>query len=129
HAEDVPHEDADFLMALAAYVNRRTLQRAAGISGQLPGHEFTVGEDFVAVLLDAAGRHRRQPATVRDFQAQSGSSIVEVGGKRYEICSNWHMGGARIRGTVNGKAFTAQVERGVGKNPLATRLIPNGPRR
>jgi propionyl-CoA carboxylase alpha chain len=104
------------------------LQRAAGISGQLPGHEFTVGDDFVAVLLDAAGQHRRQPATVRDFQAQSGSSIVEVGGKRYEICSNWHMGGARIRGTVNGKAFTAQVERGVGKNPLATRIIHNGTR-
>ena len=81
HAEDVPHEDADFLVALAAYVNRRTLQRAAGISGQLPGHEFTVGEDFVAVLLDAAGQHRRQPATVRDFQAQSGSSVVEVGGQ------------------------------------------------
>src|SRR3954469_4275470 len=69
HAEDVKHDDADFLLALAAYVNRRTLQRAAGISGQLPGHEFTVGEDFVAVLLGAQGNHRRQPATVRDFKA------------------------------------------------------------
>jgi len=128
HAEDVPHEDADFLVAVAAYVNRRNLQRAAGISGQLPGHEFTVGEDFVVVLLDAAGQHRRQPATVRDFQAQSGSSVVETAGKCYEICSSWHMGGARIRGTVNGNAFTAQVERGVGKNPLATRIIHNGTR-
>src|SRR6478735_9114025 len=128
HAEDVPHADPDFLVALAAYVNRRTLQRATGISGQLPGHEFTVGEEFVVVLLGAEGKHRRQAATVRDFQAQSGSSVVEVGGKRYEICSNWHMGGARIRGTVNGKEFTAQVERGVGKNPLATRIIHNGTR-
>jgi propionyl-CoA carboxylase alpha chain len=128
HAEDVPHEDPDFLVALAAYVNRRTLQRAAGISGQLPGHEFTVGEDFVVVLLDAAGQHRRQPATVRDFQAQSGSSVVETAGKCYEICTSWHMGGARIRGTVNDVAFTAQVERGVGKNPLATRIIHNGTR-
>ena len=127
-AQDVPHEDADFLVALAAYVNRRTLQRAAGISGQLPGHEFTVGEDFVVVLLDAGGHHRRQPASVRDFQAQSGSSVVETAGKRYEVCSNWHMGGARIRGTVNGTAFTAQVERGVGKNPLAVRIIHNGTR-
>ncbi|NPC56437.1 acetyl-CoA carboxylase biotin carboxylase subunit [Caenimonas soli] len=128
HAEDVPHEDPDLLVALAAYVNRRTLQRAAGISGQLPGHEFTVGEDFVVVLLDTTGEHRRQPATVRDFQAQSGSSVVETGGKCYEICSSWHMGGARIRGTVNDVAFTAQVERGVGKNPLATRIIHNGTR-
>jgi propionyl-CoA carboxylase alpha chain len=128
HAEDVPHADADFLVALAAYVNRRNLQRAAGISGQLPGHQFTVGEEFVVVLLDAAGQHRRQPATVRDFQAQSGSSVVETAGKRYELCSNWHLGGARIRGTANGQPFTAQVERGVGKNPLAVRIIHNGTR-
>ena len=128
-AEDVPHEDRDFLVALAAYVNRRALQRAAGISGQLPGHEFAVGEDFAVVLLDAGGRHRRQDATVQDFEAQSGSSAVETGGKRYEICSaNWHLGGARIRGTANGSPFTAQVERGVGKNPLAIRIIHNGTR-
>src|SRR4249920_3320583 len=38
HAEDVPHDDPSFLLALAAYVNRRMLGRAAGISGQLPGH-------------------------------------------------------------------------------------------
>jgi propionyl-CoA carboxylase alpha chain len=128
-AEDVPHEDPDFLVALAAYVNRRALQHAAGISGQLPGHEFTVGEDFVVVLLDAGGRHRRQDARVQDFEAKSGSSAVETGGKRYEICSdNWHLGGARIRGTANGNPFTAQVERGVGKNPLAIRIIHNGTR-
>jgi propionyl-CoA carboxylase alpha chain len=127
-AEDVPHEDPDFLVALAAYVNRRALQRAAGISGQLPGHEFTVGEDFVVVVLDAAGRHRRQPASVRDFVALSGSSAVETAGRRYEICSDWHLGGARIRGTANGKPFIAQVERGVGKNPLAIRIIHNGTR-
>jgi propionyl-CoA carboxylase alpha chain len=128
-AEDVPHEDPDFLVALAAYVNRRALQRAAGISGQLPGHEFTVGEDFVVVLLDAGGQHRRQGARVQDFEARSGSSAVETGGKRYEICSdNWHLGGARIRGTANGSRFTAQVERGVGKNPLAIRIIHNGTR-
>jgi propionyl-CoA carboxylase alpha chain len=128
HAQDVPHDDADFLVALAVYVNRRILQRAAGITGQLPGHEFTVGEDFVAVLLDTAGRHRRQAASVRDFRAQSGSSAVETAGKVYEICSNWHMGGARIRGTVNARPFTAQVERGVGSNRLAIRIVHNGTR-
>jgi propionyl-CoA carboxylase alpha chain len=127
HAEDVPHDDANFLVALAAYVNRRALQRASGISGQLRGHELVIGEEFVVVSLDSQGDHTRQPATVRDFKAVSGSSVVETGGKRYEICSNkWHLGGTRIRGTVNGEPFTAQVERGVGKNPLAIRIIHNG---
>src|SRR5512141_2569745 len=41
--ESVKHADPNFLPALAAWVNRRILQRAAGISGQMPGHQFIVG--------------------------------------------------------------------------------------
>ena len=128
HAEDVPHGDPDFLIALAAYVNRRLLGRAAGISGQMPGHGVTVGEAFVVINLGAGGKNTSQPATVREYQAQSGSSRVETGTGSYEICSGWHLGGARIRGTVNGQPFAAQVERGVGKNPLAIRIAHNGTR-
>ncbi len=127
-AEDVPHEDPDFLVALAAYANRRLLSRAAGISGQLPGHGVTVSEDFVVVALGVAGNNTRQAAVVREFQPDSGSSAVETAGKTYEICTNWHLGGARMRGTVNGQPFAAQVERGVGKNPMAMRLVHNGAR-
>ncbi|WP_372827508.1 biotin carboxylase N-terminal domain-containing protein [Polaromonas sp.] len=128
HAEDVPHADPDFLVALAAYVNRRMLGRAAGISGQMPGHGVTVGEEFVVVGLGAAGKNTSQAAWVKDYQAQSGSSRVETGASSYEICSNWHLGGARIRGTANGQPFAAQVERGVGRNPLAIRIAHNGTR-
>lgn len=126
HAQDVPHDDPDFLVALAAYVNRRALQRSAGISGQLRGHEFKVGEDYVVVIPGADGHSRRQPVCVKDFEAQSGSSSVQVGASSYQICSNWHLGAARIKGTVNGKAFSAQVERGAGRNPLAIRIAHNG---
>ncbi|HRM92803.1 MAG TPA: acetyl/propionyl-CoA carboxylase subunit alpha, partial [Alicycliphilus sp.] len=38
------------------------------------------------------------------------------------------LGDARITGTVDGKAFTAQVERGKTSNPLAIRVIHNGTR-
>jgi len=127
-AEDVPHDDADFLVALAAYVNRRMLARAAGISGQLPGHGVMVGEDYVVIGLGDGGLNTPHPALVRDYQTVSGSSVIETGGVRYEICSGWHLGGARIRGTVNGQPFAAQVERGVGRNPLAIRIIHNGTR-
>jgi propionyl-CoA carboxylase alpha chain len=126
HAEDVPHSDPGFLVALAAYVHRRTLDRAAGISGQMPGHGITVGEAFVAVALGAGAQRTPHRVLVTDFQAKSGSSAVQVGEKRYEICSAWHLGGARIRGTVNGQAFTAQVERGIRGNPLAIRIAHNG---
>ena len=128
HAEDVPHQDPDFLVALAAYVNRRQLGRAAGISGQMPGHGVTVGEQFVVVGLGAAGENTQHPVTVRDYVAKTGSSVIETGASSYEICSSWHLGGARIRGTVNGQPFAAQVERGVGRNPLAFRIAHNGTR-
>jgi propionyl-CoA carboxylase alpha chain len=127
-AEDVPHDDPHFLVALAAYVNRRMLGRAAGISGQLPGHGVMVGEEFVVIGLGATGQNTPQTASVTEFQAESGSSRVETCGSSYEICSNWHLGGARIRGTVNGQPFAAQIERGVGKNPLAIRIAHNGTR-
>ena len=127
-AEDVPHDDADFLVALAAYVNRRIRARAAGISGQLPGHGVMVGEDYVVIGLGDRGLNTPRPAVVRDYQTSSGSSAVETGDNRYEICSKWHLGGSRINGTVNGQPFAAQVERGVGRNPLAIRITHNGTR-
>ena len=127
-AEDVPHVDPDFLVALAAYVNRRMLGRAAGISGQMPGHGVTVGEKFVVITLGAGGANTQHPVVVRDFEAKSGSSRIDTGASSYEICSNWHLGGARLRGTVNGQPFVAQVERGVGRNPLAVRIAHNGTR-
>ena len=128
YAEDVPHADPDFLTALAAYVNRRMLGRAAGISGQMPGHGLAVGEGFVVVALGAEGKNTQSRVLVADFEAKSGSSRINTSTSSYEIRSTWHLGGARIRGAVNGQPFTAQVERGVGKNPLAVRITHNGTR-
>jgi propionyl-CoA carboxylase alpha chain len=127
-AEDVQHDDPDFLVALAAYANRRALERSAGISGQMSGHHFTIGEEYVVVKLDAEGRHQYQPAQVRAFEVKSGSAVVETNGRAYEICSSWHLGAPRMRGTVDGRSFMAQVERGAGKNPLALRVQHNGTR-
>jgi propionyl-CoA carboxylase alpha chain len=127
-AEDVPHEDPRFLCALAAFVRRKALQRAAGISGQMPGHEFAVGEEFVVLALDPEGRHRPQPVRVHEFDTASGRSAVTVGERRYEIESRWHLGANRIRGTVNGRPFTAQVQRGVPGHPLAIRIGHDGTR-
>jgi propionyl-CoA carboxylase alpha chain len=126
HAEDVPHDDPDFLVALAAYMHRRYRARASGISGQLDGHGVKVGEQFVVVALDAAGQNVHTPVSVTDFKGQTGSSAVAVNGNSYKIDSSAPLGSIRVEGTVNGRAFTAQVERGAGKNPLALRISHNG---
>ncbi len=126
HAEDVPHDDPLFLVALAAYMHRRYRARASGISGQLAGHEVKVGEQFVVVVLGADGKHQHHAVSVTDFQAPSGSSAVSVGGRSYQISSTATLGQIRVQGLCNGTGFTAQVERGTAKNPLALRIAHNG---
>ncbi|MDO8252914.1 MAG: acetyl/propionyl/methylcrotonyl-CoA carboxylase subunit alpha [Rhodoferax sp.] len=127
-AEDVPHDDADLLIALAAFVNRKYRNRATKISGQMEGHEVEVGEDFVVVTLGQQGRSTPTPVSVTDFEGKTGSSIITVGVSSYKICSNYRLGEVRITGTCNGEPFTAQVERGglASKNPLAIRVSHNG---
>src|SRR5262245_59889680 len=46
-AEDVPHDDPLFLVALAGFIRRKAREREAGISGQLPGHEVQIEHDYV----------------------------------------------------------------------------------
>ncbi|HET9645006.1 MAG TPA: acetyl-CoA carboxylase biotin carboxylase subunit [Burkholderiaceae bacterium] len=107
HAEDVPHEDPDFLVALAAAVNRRYLERAAGISGQLPGHGVQIGEDFVVIVKGRDGAHQYRPVKLQ----MNGSLSVTVDGRRYDIAKDWRFGTIRASGTYNGRPFTAQIER------------------
>ena len=127
-AEDVPHDDADLLIAIAAFVRRKFLNRAASISGQMEGHELAVGKDFVVVTLGHQGSTTSTPVSVTEFDEKSGSSLVTVGARSYKICSNYKLRDIRINGTFNDQPFTAQVERSslAGKNPLALRVSHNG---
>ncbi len=125
-AQDVPHADPDFLVALAAFQNRRYRARASGISGQLAGHGVKVGEKFVVVTLGHGGENRYASVSVTDFEGTKGSSLVNVGDKSYSISCNASLGATRIQGVCNGEHFTAQVERGASKNPLALRVSHNG---
>jgi propionyl-CoA carboxylase alpha chain len=126
HAEDVPHDDPDFLVALAAFANRRYLGRAAGITGQMAGHELAIGEEFVVVVLGADGHHKSTPVRVTGFEGATGASTVEVGSRRYTLASDARLGAIRLAGTCDGQPFSAQVERGAQKNPLAIRVQHNG---
>ncbi|MBY0453310.1 MAG: acetyl/propionyl/methylcrotonyl-CoA carboxylase subunit alpha [Burkholderiaceae bacterium] len=126
HAADVPHADPLFLVALAAYMNRRYRARASGISGQMAGHEVKVGEKFVVATLGAEGKNQYHEVAVSDFEDKSHSSAVLVGDNSYQISSTATLGQIRVQGQCNGMGFTAQVERGTAKNPLALRIAHNG---
>ena len=106
-AEDVQHDDPKFLVALAAAVNLRYMMRAAGLSGQMPGHGFVVREDYVVVIHGGQGKDTQVPVQVK----LNGGIVVEVDGKSYDFHSDWTLRDIRISGQCNGQAFTAQVER------------------
>ncbi len=106
-AQDRRHDDPGFLVALAAAINRKYLGRAAGISGQLPGHGVRIGEDFVVVARSSQGEGAHTPVRVQT----NGSVVVQLGDRRYEFASDWAYGEIRVGGTCNGQPFDAQVDR------------------
>ncbi|MCY7307568.1 MAG: acetyl/propionyl/methylcrotonyl-CoA carboxylase subunit alpha [Rhodoferax sp.] len=125
-AQDVHHEDADFLIALAAFVRRKSRERATALSGQLPGFGVRAGKSYTVITLGAAGQHRYTPVNVDEFVGETGSATITVGTRTYNISSTSRLNDICIRGTVNQIAFTAQIERGPAKNPLSLRVQHNG---
>lgn len=127
-AEDVPHDDHNFLAALAAFVRRKSRERAANLTGQLRGYDVQVGSEYVVIELGAEGNNVHHAVKVSEEAGKSGVANIEVAGKTYVIESHSRLNDVRIEGTCNGKPFTAQVERGTVKNPLALQVQHNGTR-
>ena len=125
-SSDVAHDDPLFLVALAAFVRRKARERAAGISGQVPGHEVNFRPDLVVVVLDGQGGKVHHGVHIEEFERILGKADVVVEGRHFAIESSTKLGEVLMRGTCNGKAFTAQVERGSAKNPLAIRVAHDG---
>ena len=118
-AEAVPHDDPVFLRVLAAVANRKHLERATRISGQMPGHEFQIGSDFVVVTNLGEGRFEQSPVSV---VPQGSGFDVSMGDKTYRIAFQSSLRDIVIRGTFDGEPFCAQIER-VG---LSYRISHNG---
>lgn len=129
-AEDVPHTDPAFLVALAAFVRRKSRERATGLSGQLPGYGVKVGKDYTVIAMSPTGQHQYHTVHVDEFAGETGFASVLVGseshGKRYKINSLSRLNDVVIQGECDGQPFTAQVERGSKKNPLALVIQHNG---
>jgi propionyl-CoA carboxylase alpha chain len=128
-AEDVTHDDPNMLAAIAAFVRRKSRERAAGITGQLPGYGVVVGNDYAVIELDnVEGKHRYLSAQIEELEGREGKNkaVITIEGKTYDIESASRLNDIAINGSVNGQPFVAQVERGKGKNPLALRVQHNG---
>ncbi|MCL2830194.1 MAG: acetyl-CoA carboxylase biotin carboxylase subunit [Betaproteobacteria bacterium] len=101
--EQAPHDDPALLIAVAAFVHRRYIDRSARVSGQLPGHERRVGDEWVALW-----NGQYHPVIARPAE---GGYMIEYKGKKYSIRSNWRLGQPIFQCTYNGQECTLQVER------------------
>ncbi|MBV6418146.1 MAG: Acetyl-/propionyl-coenzyme A carboxylase alpha chain [Steroidobacteraceae bacterium] len=116
-AEEYPHgfhgaaatgEALDFLVTLAAAVHRRYRERAATISGQLPGREQQIPGEFVVALAEGAGWREQAPVAV----IADGSAIhVAIGGRSHRITLPGAVRDIVMRGEYDGLPYSAQVER------------------
>jgi propionyl-CoA carboxylase alpha chain len=104
NAADVPHDDPAMLIAVAAAMHRQHLARSATISGQMPGHEYRPGSNFVVRLEDGSDHE------VRVLEADGGWSVA-FAGDHYEVRSDWQFGHLLYQGTINNEPFCMQVER------------------
>jgi len=127
-AADGVGADALFLVALAAQIRRKEHARAAGIAGQLSGHEVKQATDFVALVKSGDGATRQHVVHFTSFDARSGAAELSVDGQPYHLVSPCRLSDLRHSGTVNGRHFVAQVERGTPRNILAYRLSHDGAR-
>lgn len=107
-SEDVPHDDPHVLAAIGVCVHRAYQERAALISGQVPGHERAVSDDWAVVMKD----HTYQ---ARCVTADGGFQVAFDDDRKVRVRTNWKLGELLYVSTVDGAAVTVQVERsGIG---------------
>ncbi|QDV41436.1 Acetyl-/propionyl-coenzyme A carboxylase alpha chain [Stieleria neptunia] len=103
HPSDLVHENPALLIVVAAAIHRRYMDRAAGISGQLPGYERNIDDHWV-IMLDG----QQSPVAMRPLP---GGHEITYGTDTYRVTSDWQFGQPLFRGTVNGETICIQVER------------------
>ena len=113
-ADDVRLDDPSVFVAVAAAVQRRYRERATSISGQMPGSEPAISDDWV-VILD--GREHRCRA-----RSVEGGEEVEFEGRTCVVRSDWWFGQPLFRGTVDGEPKCFQIE----SHGVGYRLIHRG---
>ncbi len=100
---DAPHDDPHVTVAVAAALHRAYEDRAACISGQVPGHSHRVAKEWVVVLDNEA-----YPVTVVPVQ---GGFDIQSGDKRMELRTHWYLGKVLMEAEINGQSYSFQVTR------------------
>ena len=96
-------DDPSITISVAASMLRSYRDRAALISGQVPGRERQVPQNWVAFI-------KGQPYPITIVPAEGGYDVT-IDAKSNVVRSNWMFGAQLFSGTINGKEVFVQVER------------------
>ena len=102
HAEDVPQSDPLIPVVLAASVHQRKQERAREISGQT--HRFEIGtvNDYVVIANET-----HYPIAIHKIE---GGYEVSHDDQAYEVILDWQIGDPLVKGVVNGRAVSVQID-------------------
>ncbi|MCL4721283.1 MAG: acetyl/propionyl-CoA carboxylase subunit alpha, partial [Gammaproteobacteria bacterium] len=103
HTGDVPRSDPALLIAIAATLHRRFMDRAARLTGQLPSHERRVGSDFVVIVGSEHHPVRLTPVP--------GGCEVATGGLTHRVLTDWQFGEPLVHADFNGRSVCFQLDR------------------
>ncbi len=103
--EDVKTADPNLPIIIGAIVHRLYMDRAARISGQLPGHERRVQDDWVVI----AEKEQHQ-VTVKPFQPDCGYRVL-CRNHHYCVQTDWAFCQHILRATIDGRRLAFQVAR------------------
>jgi len=106
-------------LAVAAFVHRRQIERESSLSGQMPGHEAKIGDEWV---VQFGGRN--YPYVIRPVE---GGYALEMGGPTILVFSNWVIGQPFFRGVVNDDN-DHQVVVQIDRHGIGYRLFHSGSR-
>jgi propionyl-CoA carboxylase alpha chain len=97
------HKDPLLLAAAAAYAQRRTIDRAVRINGQLKGHGRRVGSAWVVQMPG-----EKVPLSLT--LVAGGADVVHAG-RTHALRTSWKIGDLLLCGTWDGAPLCLQIER------------------
>ncbi len=103
HAKDLQPDDPRLLAAVAAAVHRAYQERASMISGQIPGRERVVADDWAVQLAGKTYAAQAHPI--------DGGYEIAVDGAPMLLQTAWKLGEPLFEAAVDGHEFCVQVAR------------------
>ena len=103
HAADVPHDNPLLLVAVAAAMHRAYQERAARISGQVPGFTRRISGDWTVLIGD-----RSHPVTA---EIVDGGYKVKTHRQTFAIRTDWKLSDPLFHAAIDGEEVCLQVER------------------